>query len=113
MEWKRKSKRVRQVQKEQKHKEPKGLRKVLGPTKWEKEMHQLTHLPYRPWCEECVAGKGHSKHHQKVIREEQEMAPTVSMGYGFIRPSGGDDDEEAMGDLELICEFAVYLNCLI
>ena len=30
--------------------------------------HQLTHLPYRPWCAACVAGKGKTQYHRKLER---------------------------------------------
>ena len=37
---------------------PKALTSPLEPTQQERELHNLTHLPYRSWCEICVKAKG-------------------------------------------------------
>ena len=30
---------------------------VIQPTEQERDQHNLTHLPFRDWCEDCVNGK--------------------------------------------------------
>ena len=42
---------------------PKALTSPLEPTQQERELHNLTHLPYRSWCEICVKAKGPKKLH--------------------------------------------------
>ena len=37
---------------------PKGLPTPVLPTKEEIELHELTHLPYRSWCDVCVRSRG-------------------------------------------------------
>ena len=32
-----------------------------SPTITEKEVHELTHLPPQPWCEQCVRGRGYGE----------------------------------------------------
>ena len=33
-------------------------RRPLAPSQAEQDLHFLTHLPFAPWCEQCVAAKG-------------------------------------------------------
>ena len=42
------------------------------PSEQEVEDHNLTHIPYRPWCLACVAGQGRTDYHARVDREVQE-----------------------------------------
>ena len=35
------------------------------PTKKEKEEHELTHMPFRSWCEDCVKSRARNAHHRK------------------------------------------------
>ena len=39
------------------HVEPFQLAAVEKPSQEEIDLHRLTHLPFRSWCEECVAAK--------------------------------------------------------
>jgi hypothetical protein len=34
------------------------------PTEQERQLHKLTHLPYRTWCPICVAAKGKLSQHR-------------------------------------------------
>ena len=63
----------------------------------EREAHQATHLPYRPWCEDCVAGKGHSRHHDEVKRAEEDQMTTVSIDDGFLGTKEELTPEECEG----------------
>ena len=38
-------------------------RTAAGPSKLERERHEGTHIPYREWCESCVAGRGRAGRH--------------------------------------------------
>jgi len=54
------------------------------PSRWEKERHEVAHIPFRSWCATCVAGRGvRSPHKVKKKREEEEL-PRFSMDYGFL-----------------------------
>ena len=52
------------------------------PTEKEVELHNLTHLPYRNWCELCVAAKGKDLDHRKDVREARCL-PEYSFDYCF------------------------------
>ena len=73
---------------------PIALRNPGQPTKREREEHELTHQPPRPWCDECNDGRGQHDHHQSIQREDalEELAiPTVSLDYCFL----GDNEVRA------------------
>ena len=41
---------------------PKMLKVPGEPSESERRLHELTHLPYRDWCEHCVKLKGRQSH---------------------------------------------------
>ena len=56
------------------------------PTKAERRLHEVTHLPFRPWCDVCVLNKS-KNNHQKPVRPEldaQRSHPTVQLDCGVI-----------------------------
>ena len=59
-----------------------------APTRAEVEAHEATHLPFRIWCEECVAGRRDNPAHLRVPREPGGV-PEVGFDYAFVRK----DDE--------------------
>ena len=50
------------------------------PTEEEMVEHRKTHLPYRSWCEECVAGKGRVDPHRRQEFEE-DAKPILELDY--------------------------------
>ena len=66
---------------------PKRMQNPMLPSKAEREMHELTHVPFRSWCEHCVRGRGESVRHEagKEMPEQTE----VHMDFFFI----GDEDQ--------------------
>ena len=64
------------------------------PTKAEREQHEITHMPYRSWCEHCVRGKAVGGHHHRRIPEDMEgRIPMISMDYMYMRTSISDDGD--------------------
>ena len=72
--------------------EGRGMRKPKAPTKKEMEEHLPTHLPYREWCPQCVAGQAIGIQHKSKGKDEEAIGITVSMDYCFL--SNTEDDEE-------------------
>ena len=68
---------------------------VYKPSKEEREQHERTHCPFRPWCKHCVRGRGMNaqhKHKEPKTEEDKEFeVPRVSMDYFFM----SKHDEEA------------------
>ena len=50
--------------------------KMLGPklpTQAEADEHNITHLPFRNWCPQCVKGRGRAADHGTQVREDGMM----------------------------------------
>ena len=56
-----------------------GLSVPSEPTQQERELHDLTHVPYQPWCTICVSAKGRADHH----RRKELRSPVVQIDYNF------------------------------
>ena len=66
---------------------PQIMRDPGQPTAREREEHEVTHLPPRPWCKWCCLGRGQHDHHRTIVRvdEPQEIAiPAISLDYCFM-----------------------------
>ena len=59
---------------------PSGRTITVGPTQQEHEYHELTHLPYRTWCETCVKTRGKQDHHLRTKHRD----PVIQVDYGFL-----------------------------
>ena len=66
---------------------PKKMQNPMLPSTAEREMHELTHVPFRSWCEHCVRGRGEGVRHEtgKEMPEQTE----VHMDFFFV----GDEDQ--------------------
>ena len=66
---------------------PKKMQNPMLPSKAEREMHELTHVPFRSWCEHCVRGRGEGVRHEagKEMPEQTE----VHMDFFLV----GDEDQ--------------------
>ena len=54
-----------------------GLRDPGKPSKSEIEEHELTHIPFRPWCRACVLGRAKDKLHMKLVVYANSGVPRV------------------------------------
>ena len=68
-----------------------------GPLKHEEVLaHNLTHLPYRPWCAQCVKGKAKPDYHKKDSRRfTKREYPCIS----FDLCDTGKRVDNALGDV--------------
>jgi hypothetical protein len=55
------------------------------PSKVVIETHNLTHIPFAPWCEICCAAKSTTDHH---FPSEKKNIPLVQIDYQYISASG-------------------------
>ena len=55
-----------------------------APSRAEIEAHEATHLPFRIWCKECVAGRRDNPAHRAVPREPRGV-PEIGFNYAFVR----------------------------
>ena len=72
----------------------KRIRKMLDPklpTQDEIDLHMLSHLPYRNWCEHCVKGRGKEMDHKRAV----EQRNTIEFHMDFCFP-GAEDEKETL-----------------
>jgi hypothetical protein len=61
-------------------------------SKEEREVHELTHTPYRAWCRHCVKARGRNMPHRSGDHEHKAAGvPKISMDYYFMSKA----DEQA------------------
>ena len=66
-------------------KKPKRVRSPGNPTAAEREEHELTHWPYRSWCDACVKARATGQPHRAMKGEYAESTVArVLMDYGFL-----------------------------
>ena len=61
--------------------------KVLDPVKpSQKEIdeHELTHLPFRNWCRECVHGRGVEMPHRARIGDDGDRLMKLNVDFMFL-----------------------------
>ena len=51
------------------------------PSQQERELHELTHLPFRSWCPICTQAKARQDVHR---RSTQKSLPVIQVGYAFV-----------------------------
>ena len=64
---------------------------VRAPSREEIRCHRITHLPFRSWCAECVAGRANDEaHHKKRMEEDTEQSlKEVHFDYMMMRNEEG------------------------
>ena len=74
---------------------PEVLRDPGAPTKRELEEHNITHLPFRSWCQHCVAGKAQDRPHKmnKSAQMDKQL-PEVVFDYGFCSSGQRSQDTD-------------------
>ena len=75
-------------------------RKLPSPTyvsKAEREEHELTHTPYRSWCDHCVRCRGRNVQHRKKEDEDRKgQFPRIFLDYFFINHQDEAANENPM-----------------
>ena len=70
---------------------------VEGVTRKMREEHWAAgHVPYRNWCEVCVAGCGRDRPHHRV-KDEGDGHPVICIDYATLSTTGVKDKEESDG----------------
>ena len=71
------------------------------PSESKKQKHNLTHIPFQPWCTSCVKGKAQAEPHKRTERiiEDSEL-PVIQCDYLMLRCCGHRWTESA----QHVCE---------
>ena len=64
----------------------KGLKSPDQPAPQERAEHNLTHLPFRSWCKQCIQNKSKSDAHPKQQRNSK--APVVQFDFCYFKSLG-------------------------
>ena len=62
---------------------PKYLRQPKQPSKQERELHNMTHIPFQPWCVVCQEAKGRASQHKK--QKTSTKTSKIQLDYAYIR----------------------------
>ena len=66
--------------------EPSALSHPASPSPEEVMRHELTHVPYAPWCEACLCGAGRAgQHRRKVDVADGALKTVVQADYTFFQ----------------------------
>ena len=67
--------------------DPEQLASPEGPSRQERETHNLTHIPFRSWCEHRVKGRARKRPHKRrnpeVKKEELKKATRIYMDFYY------------------------------
>ena len=55
------------------------------PSTVEQELHNRTHVPYRPWCPHCVSGRKVNWSHTAEQPRTSNAVPEVHLDYCFFQ----------------------------
>ncbi|CAE7216862.1 GIP [Symbiodinium sp. CCMP2592] len=65
------------------------------PTEEERAYHNLTHLPYQPWCPHCVAMKAREDSHKKGLSKPSSSTdsakPVISFDFCYTSTTGSEE----------------------
>ncbi|CAE7242878.1 unnamed protein product [Symbiodinium sp. CCMP2592] len=75
--------------------EPKGQSVTKAPTEAERQLHELTHWPFRPWCDHCMAMRGVEDRHESLPGSADTEVPIISFDYAFTSVSGAEGQGNA------------------
>ena len=74
--------------------QPAGVAVPGQPTAREREQHELSHLPFQPWCDLCVRARAADPAHRRRSHEERERSNVVQIDYDFLTSNFDATDSE-------------------
>ena len=76
---------------EEEAEEAKRRPEIKAPSKEEVRRHNVSHLPYRSWYPQCVAGRGKDHAHHARLKSEESRGEEVHFDYAFLRNEEGGE----------------------
>ena len=70
---------------------PRGLPMPEEPTPEQRAKHNLTHWPYKSWCEHCVRARRPNSHHRYNPSASSRTLPVCVADYCFLRDARDED----------------------
>ena len=75
--------------------EPQSLPQPPTPTDEARQLHELTHADFAPWCQHCAAGKAPEDKHVRTNKHEDAQIPVIQIDYQFFSRDGELVEEES------------------
>ena len=69
--------------------EPVRKAEIHTPSKEEVRRHNITHMPHRTWCPQCVAGRSKDDAHRERHELPEGRGAEVHFDYAFLRNHEG------------------------
>ena len=90
---------------EEEARRPNAIPRPCDPTNREREEHELTHLPFRSWCMDCLRGKAKSLPHRRDRSKEknEKQVPMIAIDYMYLHSLDVDQKYPIM---VVACEFS-------
>ena len=66
--------------------------RLYEPTAREVAEHNISHIPFRSWCQDCIMGQAVSDPHYKVDDDNVEEIPIISVDYMYLKAK--EEEEE-------------------
>ena len=94
--------------------EPKVQPAAQRPGDAEVERHCLTHVPYAPWCEHCIAHRARPDRHERSDLSKEASIPTISFDFCFTKAlEEGEKEADVSSSTWLVMadSHSGYLGC--
>ena len=75
--------------------EPQSLPQPPTPTDEARQLHELTHADFAPWCQHCVARKTPEDKHVRTNKHEDAHIPVIQIDYRFFSRDGELVEEDS------------------
>ena len=90
--------------------EPRAPTLTEPPDERAQAQHRLTHVPYQPWCESCVAHRARSDQHHRDGSSAQGSTPVISFDFFYTRASGEVEDDSSLIAMAMVDSKTGYLG---
>ena len=84
---------------EEEHQKARAIASPDLPSRREVEDHNLTHIPFRCWCNHCTRGRGRSSAHKRRHHEGEEVeersVTTYSIDHKYLTEEGNAEERDA------------------
>ena len=81
----------------------KGLRQPYEPTLTERLEHELTHLPFKPWCEVCLRAKSRQAQSRKLSLRQ----PVLQMDFSFLSDKPGAEQITILNVVDVLTNMSL------
>ena len=89
-----------------------ALRTPEPPTDAARMAHNATHVPFRDWCPICVASRGRSSPHRRVVvKQTADTLPKFQTDYMFIRTVAESETQPCITFVETRSGVVISFMC--